>query len=186
MGVDIHSFAEVRTGGKWIKVEEDIFPEYGRNTSEPFGWRSYRIFGFLADVKNYSESPVICEPKGLPDDSEYLNSPSPYAYDYNPMSGKPIPVHERETVKSDIHDSYGFSYLTLKELLDYDYDQQMEDRRCTIEVEPRVFHGGETCEPGQGKMMTVMEFLGNSFFEHITILQTLGEPEDVRVVFWFS
>lgn len=184
MGVDITSFAEVRTGGKWIKVEEDIFPEYKHMSSEPFGWRSYAIFGFLADVRNYSESPVICEPRGLPYDSEYLNSVSPYAYDINPMSGQSIPLNERETVRHDVS-GWACSYLTLKELLDYDYDQQIEDRRCTI-TEGNVSFGGNICEPGQGKKMTMMEFLGDHFFEHITILQSLGEPEDVRVVFWFS
>lgn len=185
MGADIHSFAEVRINGKWIKIEEPIFPEYNRNTIEPFGWRSYRIFGFLADVRNYSQSPVIMEPRGLPDDSEYLNSPSPYAYNVNPMSGDSIPVHERETVKSDVQ-GYGCSYLTLKELLDYDYDRQMEDRRYSEQIGPNSFDGSATCEPGQGKMMTITEFLGDGFFEHITILQTLGEPEDVRIVFWFD
>lgn len=186
MGVDITSFAEVRTGGKWIKVEDKIFPEYDRMSSEPFGHRSYTIFGFLADVRNYSASPVICPPRGLPNDSEYLNSPSPYyGYEINPLTGKPIPLSERETVGSNVY-GWSSSYLTLKELLDYDYDQQMEDRRCTVQTGPNSTYGGATCDPGQGKKMTVMEFLGNHFFEHITILQALGEPEDVRVVFWFS
>lgn len=54
MGCDIHSFAEVRKDGKWIRVEEPVFDGLGdKKTSEPFGWRSYSTFGFLADVRNY-------------------------------------------------------------------------------------------------------------------------------------
>src|SRR5690242_12249014 len=102
MGADIHSFAEVRKEGKWLRVEEPVFDTYQDKTTEPFGWRSYAVFGFLADVRNYSHCTPISEPKGLPDDSEWLNSPSKYAYDVNPMNGEPIPINERETNKRNI------------------------------------------------------------------------------------
>lgn len=34
-------------------------------------------------------------------------------------------------------------------------------------------------------MKTYREFLGKFFFEELELMKTLGEPEDVRVVFLF-
>jgi hypothetical protein len=66
MGCDIHSAVEIKREGKWEKVG-DIFPledfmkEYHNKEfgSEPFDWRSYGMFGFLANVRNYSHVPCI-------------------------------------------------------------------------------------------------------------------------------
>ena len=60
MGIDITTFVEARRDGVWELVFED------RN--EELFWRNYSIFGFLADVRNYSHSPVIAEARWLPDD----------------------------------------------------------------------------------------------------------------------
>ena len=59
MGCDIHSFTEKRNKGnnKWEVLE-------GLN---PFDWRSYSVFAFLADVRNYDHCEPISQPKGLPD-----------------------------------------------------------------------------------------------------------------------
>lgn len=56
MGCDIESFAEVKNQkGEWIKIKKKVFKsDFGGKTSQPFAWRSYGIFGFLADVRNYS------------------------------------------------------------------------------------------------------------------------------------
>ena len=49
MGADIHSFAEIKKNNVWEIIEEEIFPEYeNKKSTEPFGWRSYAVFGFLA------------------------------------------------------------------------------------------------------------------------------------------
>ncbi len=190
MGADIHSFAEVRKNGKWLRVEEPVFDDYGNEkTTEPFGWRSYAVFGFLADVRNYSHCTPISEPKGLPDDSEWLNSPSKYAYEVNPMSGEPILENERETNKNDVQEDgnyHSMSWLTLKELLDYDYEQKFWDRRVTKQTSPNSWDGAALAEEGEGQTITYREHLGESFFKDIEVLKTLGQPEDVRIVFWFD
>src|ERR1700747_2996878 len=78
MGCDIHTFAEVRINGKWEKVVGELFPAESWSTKkwtdEPFGWRSYSMFAFFAGVRNYDHCTPISEPKGLPPDSEYLNT----------------------------------------------------------------------------------------------------------------
>jgi len=91
----------------------------------PFG-----TFGFLADVRNYSAVPPISQPRGLPDD----------------VSSE-VPERD-ETWGSDGH---SHSWLSVAELVSFDYDSAMEDRRHTVQTGPRSWNGGATCEVGQGK-----------------------------------
>ena len=77
MGCDIHSFAEVRHNGKW-EPSGAVFPldqfdqkyEKRSHTESPFNWSSYGLFGFLANVRNYSRVPCIQVPtRELPKDA---------------------------------------------------------------------------------------------------------------------
>jgi hypothetical protein len=184
MGADIHAFAERKINNKWERATEKIFDpgtSTWNNTSKPFSIRSYGIFGFLADVRNYSHIECITgETRGLPQDSEYLNSVSSYC------SG--MGAYE-ESVKQELFNDgnyHSFTYVTLKELLEYDYDKVFEDRRYTKQESPNVFNGAAVAKEGEGQQKTIREFLGSWFFDEIEILKTLGEPEDVRVVMWFD
>ena len=75
MGCDIHSFAERlnKQTNKWEKVGDAFsLDEYGKTRfkkdkgDSPFDWRSYSVFAFLADVRNYDHCEPISYPKGLP------------------------------------------------------------------------------------------------------------------------
>lgn len=200
MGADIHSIAEVRKDGKWLPIESDgristwgTFFSKESKFLNPFDNRDYAVFGFLADVRNYSHCQPICECKGLPDDSEYLNSISPYAYDINPMNGEPIPENERETIKRDImeQDYHSYSWLTLKELMDFDYEKTFWDRRITrttymADGSVSGVNGAALAEEGEGQIITYREHLGEWFFKDIELLMTYSSPENVRVIFWFD
>ena len=108
------------------------------------------MYGFLANVRNYSRVPPISEPRGLPEDiSEDVKSESEEYW-----SG----------------DGHSHSWVSLKELLDFDYEKTFEDRRCE----------------GDGEVVSFKKFLGEQFFAQIEILKTLGDPEDVRIVFFFD
>jgi hypothetical protein len=147
MGCDIHSYAEKKTDNRW-KMIPDL---------NPFDWRSYGMYGFLANVRNYSAVPPISEPRGLPDDaSEDVKD-------------------KKEYWDTDAHSA---SWLSLTELLGFDYDAPLEDRRVM-----RNGNGGCTCEPGEGKKTTYREFLGTSFFDDIEKLKSEGAE---RIVFWFD
>lgn len=168
MGCDIHSFAEVRKDGVWELVEDAIFPydEFDREwlkkdfSSEPIRDRNYGLFGWLADVRNYSMVTPICEPKGLPRDvSDCVSLES---YDWEP-------------------DGHSHSWLSLKELLEVDYDVTFEDRRVT-----RGSNGAYIADVGEGTIVSLRDHLGNEFFSTLEVLKTLGSPEDVRLVFWFD
>jgi len=178
MGADIHSWAEIKRHNKWERIKESIFPNYGTTkTNEPFSNRSYSVFGFLADVRNYSECKPISEPRGLPDDSEYLNSVLEYAY----------------SSKQEIENNgnyHSFSYLTLKELVDFDYDQTFWNRRVTktefFSDVGSYTNGAARAKEGEGTTISYREHLGADFFVDLEVLRSLGKPEDVRIVFYFD
>lgn len=119
MGTDISMYAEVRRNRQWAKVG-DKFKNCWYNkdrsmddwnkpyTDHPYDSRNYDLFAILADVRNgrglagYKTSNgfnPISEPKGFPDDIT-------------------------EEVKNEL-DGYGhsYSYFTLKELKEYDWNQ---------------------------------------------------------------
>jgi hypothetical protein len=172
MGCDIHSWAEVREGRHWNTVDA-VFPldDFGKSwekrshTEHPFDWRSYGMFGFLADVRNYSHVPCIQKPVwSLPDDvSERVSA------DYG-----------------DDGDYHSLNVITLRTLLEFDYDQTFWDRRVTKQVAPNCFDGAALADEGEGRTLTIRGFLGKQFFEELEILKSLGGPDDVRIVFWFD
>jgi hypothetical protein len=171
MGCDIHSFAEVKRNNKWEKVNDHFTLDdydkkyYNKEKGEnPFDWRSYSTFAFLAGVRNYDHCKPISEPKGLPYDlSEEVKQHYEY-WEYN---------------------SHSASYLTAKELLEFDYDKKFWNRRVT-KTEGNCTNGAALAEEGEGRILTYRENLGEWFFKHLEELKTLGEPENVRIVFWFD
>lgn len=173
MGCDIHSYAEVRDeNGRWYPAPERIPLDdwarkyYGRDFGRsPFDWRSYGLYGFLANVRNYSAVTPISEPRGMPKDASGLVDDEYEQWGY---------------------DAHSASWLTLAELLAVDYDASFEDRRVTRQVGPNHWDGGVTADPGEGEVKTLREFLGDLYFRDLRILKSLGDPERVRVVFWFD
>lgn len=181
MGCDIHSFAEHKVDGKWIESNGDL----------PFDCRSYGIFAFLAGVRNYAHCECITgEPRGLPTDSEYLNTPldKPEGYSYSGYhNGTATTVGERYTCDIDYH---SHSHIYLKELLEFDYDKTFWNRRISRTTYNNfggsMTNGASLAEEGEGTHETYREFLGGWFFDEIEKLKTLGKPEDVRVVMCFD
>ncbi len=186
MGCDIHSFAEVKRKNKWEKVNDEIFPDYGdRKTSEPFSWRSYSMFAFLADVRNYDHCKPLSEPKGLPKDSEWLNEPCKHQGMRSYWTEEPVKI---ETNFDDIDNDMNYhskSNFTLKELLDFDYDKTFWNRRISRTV-GNYTNGAALAEEGEGETVSYKENLGQGFFDVIETLKGLGKPEDVRIIFWFD
>lgn len=126
----------------------------------PFDWRSYSLYGWLAGVRNYSDVAPIAPNRGLPIDASH---------------------ETRETYA--LCDAHSVTWVLVSELRSVDYDAFVEDRRCTVEIAPGMFHGGMTCTPGKGNTMTLREFLGEQFFED---LERLTELNIDRLVMWFD
>lgn len=170
MGCDIHSHVEVKRNDKWEYVVAqftDPFEE-GATQPEPFAYRHYGVFSFLGCTdRNYGRITPLATPRGLPDD---------------------LSVSVRARYEDDNEQWYlhSTSWLTVQELLSIDYNQIIEDRRCTKQLGPKYFTGAATCEVGEGTKMPLREYLGQSFMADLEILKALGPPELVRVVFWFD
>lgn len=150
MGCDIHTFVEKRNKetNQWELVKDDVFSlddydkeYYNKEKSNTiFDWRSYKMFSILNDVRNHNGiMPMYDTCRGLPDDVS-----------------KEV---EDEYESGGIHSE---SYLTARELIDFDYDKR------TTEDE------------------SYRDCLGDFFFIHLEELKSLGNPDDIRVVFWFD
>ena len=80
-------------------------------------------------------------------------------------------------------DAHSASWISVRELELYNYNQIIEDRRVTQQIGPNAWDGGRTAEPGGGKKMTLREFLGDQFFEGVRCLKACNAD---RIVFWFD
>jgi hypothetical protein len=115
------------------------------------------MYGFLADVRNYSAIPPITPQRGLPHD---------VAGGDDADLGK-----------------HSHSWLSLSELLAFDYDAPVEDRRIRVQLAPDFWSGAGTAEPGGGEMTTYRGFLGEEFFADLEKLKAAGAE---RIVFGFD
>ena len=163
MGCDIHSYCEVKKNGRWKQVHaffeaDDYEIKYFEaddyeikyydvyHTDHPFVDRSYYLFSFLADVRRTSDVPLICERRGFPSDaSDSLKK-----------------IYNNKLNQSGCHSE---SYLSLKELLEFDYEQKFEHNN---------------------QIITARAHLPERYFSTINQMRKLAEPENVRVVFWFD
>lgn len=205
MGTDIHPAVQHRVGGQWVHVPQDVWPlekPWGDRAYPILKDRNYTLFAVLANVRNgfgfagsYRHEPIqpIAEPRGLP---EGFVHPEPY--------------------EDDLGD-HSFSWVTLAELLAYDWEQPLA-RGCVVPASefvklgpgerPRQWSGGvmgrdivtvsaEDYRAGRfdpDKVVYVQLFWTQPLREAVgpfvdTIipwLQTLGAPDDVRLVFGFD
>ncbi len=158
MGCDIHIWAERKTANGYEAVTDVLFAE----GSAPFDWRAYGMYGFLADVRNYSDVPPLAEQRGFPNDAS-----SVAADDYDAW----------------FSEAHSASWLSVAELAAFDYDNPVEDRRITVQLAENMWSGGGTADPGDGEITTWREFLGGQFMADLAKLQECGAD---RVVFWFD
>lgn len=126
--------------------------------TEAFGDRTYGRFGFLADVRNYSAVKPISSPRGWPKD---------------------FTASEDFDMRCD----HSHSWLSVDELLAFDYETMTEDRRYMGRTADGFNSGALTSEPGHGNAMTYREFLGPGFFDD---LSDLAANKIERIVFGFD
>lgn len=178
MGCDIHTYVEIYNHdlSKWVLFENEVFPldSFGREydkkdfNSHPFDWRSYSLFGFLADVRNYSEVEPIARYRGLPTDlSDGLRA----LYGPDPEDG----------YDAFYSGNHSHTYVLASELLAINYDEELIDKRGVI----GEFYTDEGVIVG--RKTTYRAFLGQRFMSDLAILGSLAEnKEDIRVVMWFD
>ena len=123
----------------------------------PFTERHFGVFGFLGNVANYAAIPPIARRRGLPEDASPDTLTDFHAAGPTASQG---------------------SWLTLRELLDYDYDKRFENRRLLA-----ADGGNATCPAGKGVQTTYRAFLGRVYFRHLAALEAAKAE---RIVFWFE
>jgi hypothetical protein len=163
MGTDIYSYVETQDDdGRWHQVT-DLFPldEIGRAVHKKGLGDSpfdWRSYGMYAFLAGVRNYSAI----------QPISDPRGLPTDLSPELAK----------ETDDDDSLlAASWLTVEELLVHDYDQVINDRRLD---------GGRTGGPGEGTLMPLREFLGESFFRDLDILKGIGDPARTRVTFWFD
>ena len=161
MGIDIYGYVEVKKGDAWEYVKEKW----------PYdGCRNYLAFYFIGHRHSgYGGFPRIAEPRGLPPD----------------LSPKV------KAASDEWQGEYFYpSWLTLDELLKYDYNQVVSRQRVITVIEngEPYYLAPHTEEEGEWKDFTLYEEL-SQFPENFKYLQEeFGNviPENVRIVFWFD
>lgn len=195
MGCDIHAYVEKFTDGRWVWLRHDLFDHGGgigvRQPGMPPPWkpfdRSYRLFGFLAGVRDH-DVPQIHEVRGLPADLDPLLREE-FGFTY--PDDCPHTEEDRRSRHGCVcvyHHSglFGHSWATGEELLAYDF---MREFTCPYEHGPdRKYKHLDECVhwlAGTPKV-TVGEYLGNWVYRFGEIAALAEDPNLVRVVYAFD
>ncbi|MHA1286396.1 MAG: hypothetical protein ACTSPB_03215 [Candidatus Thorarchaeota archaeon] len=231
MGCDIHMYVEVKKNDLWEKagkifdypyydpdapsqIGEDGYEWNPRKTDEPYMGRNYDLFAILANVRNGYGFAGIPTGRGF----KPIDMPR----------GLPRDVSKEIKKLSDEWglDGHSHSYFTLKEILDYDWDQVTTHELFVNETGYDAIQRGEqpafTCAGVHTSMViseeemkdvikrkkeegqALSDGLFGGYWTHVSWEETyrscarvvlentipellkLGNPEDVRIVFWFD
>jgi hypothetical protein len=147
-------------------VKPGYEPQFGGETTDsPFQYQSYAIAAFIAGVRNDYKLTPLAENSGLPRDHKSVESHEGWG---GPEMVTRYPEHMTENCSN--------AWVLLKDLLDFDYQQCFEDRR----------KGRNAVPVGEGVITSYKEHLGDFYFEELEVLQKIGKPEHVRIVFAFD
>jgi hypothetical protein len=159
MGCDIHLNYEIKTVDGWkfhdwqAKYQTGTYHDGERmiDWNNAFddvlcSGRNYYLFAFLANVRNhYIYVDPISKPRGLPDD---------------------VTADVKQLSDSYGEDGHSHSWLTLAELIEFDYSRKVNsDGDC---------------------INTYEDVLGIWWFQLLTYLNETFGVDNVRLVFWFD
>lgn len=206
MGCDIHMHLEVRPPAQegtnavagWRKLSHEVEKTIGdyKYTEDDYviSNRNYTLFSLLADVRNNGDIEPLCQPRGLPRD---------------------ISIDVKNDAEDWDGDGHSHSYFTIAELKDrlktYKETRHsgLVDKTQFMEYikkgRPSMYwQGSSNPTVPQSEMMEAVknkkdieadtkvewtESIKDScgeLFEKIETWEELGNPEDVRIVFWFD
>lgn len=126
MGTDIHTWAVNKDGeiindnGRWVSA-------YGEYRGEPFGDRNYAVFGWLANVRNYSEITPMFEDRG------WDGAPRELSNDFYGEEGHShswVSIDELNSIdySAEIVDKrYGSKKMTLRQFLNRGFFMDLEE-----------------------------------------------------------
>ena len=172
MGTSVNTVVEQFNGEEWVIQHDNIYPtmpymhaSHGEYTDRPFMAQHYGLFAFIADVRNDYAVPAIALHRGLPEDHESIKQYGFGGYEEQ-VSRYPFEIVE----------GHSKTWVSAKELLDFNYGTLFEERRGN--------HG--TVPKGQGQIITIRELLGEHYFKEIEALKQFPDPAKVRIIFAFE
>lgn len=202
MGIDIEMYAEVQGGERWEPAEPMVENEDFDPAGDPaeLSLRPQRLY----DVRNKALFAILCD--GVRD--AHAEVPiRPIA----PCRGLPRDVSSEiiEFERHSLDDSlFGHSWLTLAELLGFDWAGQVVQKAAVVDPDvASLFEDNPLGFPyrrwPQGKQISYSSWIqsgvgvrwretceqsaGPEFMEQVLPkLKSFGPPECVRIVFWFN
>lgn len=212
MGCDIHLYVEKKTDGAWLNVSPpDLWDSWGNLEVNPdpavshysrekwFSDRNYELFAWLADVRNYHDQAPLAGERGLPSDaSEHVKRESD-KYGVDGHSHSWFTVAELMAGLETLVTKHGGAVNVV------DYAQWKASGGpfprswCQSSTAPNIseaeFAAGKRPDlqgrpPFGFTIECAWEVPGKVAFERfaklLTELTKLGDPRDVRLVFWFD
>lgn len=170
MSYSLSCHIEVKKNGRW-DYHEFQHREPLAYTYAPFDYDAMEFFTHYRMESGMPRIPEHMVSRGLPEDSDWLKEPSQESHAW---------FNETNAQTLFFDGSHYISYLSLEELLSFDYDQTYEDLNKT-EYDPH--DDRRYLSPGEGREMTLRESLGKSYFHALEYLKELGSPQDVRILF---
>jgi hypothetical protein len=188
MGCDIHFYVEQRfindedkedKKGIWVSIDrwcinffsimyrEESIPRWDVEFTEQYYWkRNYFLFSILAGVRNHYNVVPIAKPRGLPDD---------------------VTLEIKELSISEGVDAHSHSWLTLKELVEFNWDRRFDyvHHYKTYKGLNKIRHFIKFLYY-KIKPLTYREACKEFHADVIDRLSKLGNNEDLRIVFWFD
>ena len=212
MGCDIHAYCEVKRKGKWVLMG-DIFPyvyydpshpedDYNTATSDcVFVGRNYELFGILAGVRGSGDA--FIPPRGVPNNAskEFKKIVDGWGSDGH--------THHWYTLKELLeYDWFGnktySGYVSVYEYAEYKKDGRPSDwydsklKKCKVitneemdevlkkhKKEKRMSDNDEFAITYITWKQSHSNFCGD-FTNSLSYMKLLGDPKDVRMVFFFD
>lgn len=196
MGTDITLYAEINNNGQWQPIPEPSTTNWSEGQVvpiEPISWgRPYELFTVLAGAATYKvrtvhmEIQTIVEPRGFPRDMN--------------------PFYREAFDEEELDLTFCHSWLLVQEIIDFDWDNQFVIHEHYVEPEnAHLFHKNNNFPydnfpkdamlayiQQKDKQLSLVrwkesyrEFVGCSEWL-IEELLKLGDPQKVRVIFWFE
>lgn len=178
MSATIQAIIEVfdEKASSWSEYDGDCrhYDCNGLHNSEPFQYMGSSLTAFIGGVRNFAHIPENFEVRGLPEPGsngvDEIPNTSPFSF-WGGVDSTHYP---------EINSEYLKTWLTLKELVDFDYDKTFEDR--TSKSGDLGFRNSEV--EGEGVITTYRDFLGSQFIKDIEIISKYADkPEHVRIIF---
>lgn len=208
MGCDIHCYAEVKKNGKWVKVGNKFKNPYyreirgqSRYIDSPCIERNYDLFAILANVRNEDGFKAISKPKGIPKDV------SKRIKEMVEEWGDEAHSHSWHTLKDLLKWNWD-QVVTRRGIVDIEEYKNFKKRGyprswgrdvwgsnlyiISSEEMDKLIKSGEKKSTKRYYVKikwkeSYRDAVGKWFFkETLPALQKLGEPENVRIVFWFD